>query len=180
MLRAAVEAFGAIDFAVNNAGIIGLQAPLDQYDDKTWDRVISINLTGVYHCLRAELDYFYGQGAGAIVNIASEASLRGSAADAVYTASKHGVAGLTKTTALEAVKKGVRINGVCPGSIETDLVRKFLAQNPEAAEHANNMMPIGRMGRPSEIGEAVAWLCSDAASLVAGHLLAVDGGWSAV
>lgn len=180
MVKQAVEAFGSIDYAVNNAGVLGKPTPVDQYAFEDWQRIMNINLNGVFHCLQEELKVFYEQGHGAIVNMASEAALRGSAADAAYTASKHAVAGLTKTAAIEAIKRGVRINAVCPGGIETPLAKAAMASAPpEVIEQAIANMPIGRFGQPEEIAEAVVWLCSDAASLVAGHLLAVDGGWVA-
>lgn len=178
MIKAAVDAFGQLDFAVNNAGVVGKQIPIEDYALSDWERIININLGGTFYCMQEELRVFYPQGFGVIVNIASEASLKGSAADAVYTASKHGVAGLTKTAALEAAKRGVRVNAVCPGCIETQLVTEFTANSPELYEYGKNMMPVGRYGRPEEIGEAVAWLCSDASSLMMGHLMAVDGAWS--
>jgi NAD(P)-dependent dehydrogenase (short-subunit alcohol dehydrogenase family) len=179
MVQAAIDTFGRLDIAVNNAGILGTEMPIEQYDTASWNRIMSVNLNGVFNCVQAELNVFYAQGAGAIVNMASEAALKGGTADSAYTASKHAVAGFTKTAALEAIKRGVRINAVCPGAIETPLVKAVMAAYPERAAMANNMMPIGRMGQPEEVAEAVAWLCSDAASLVAGHLLAVDGGWFA-
>lgn len=178
MVRACVDEFGALDWAVNNAGVVGTQQPLHRYGLADWQRVIGVNLTGVFHCMGEELRVMYGQGHGAIVNIASEAALTGNAADAVYTASKHGVAGLTKTAALEAIRRGVRVNAVCPGVIETGILASLATSAPEAYEKSKLLMPIGRFGRPDEIAAAVLWLCSDAASLVVGHLLAVDGGWA--
>ena len=179
MLDAVIESFGRLDFAVNNAGILGTEQPVEQYDLASWNRIMSVNLNGVFNCVQAELKLFYAQGCGAIVNMASEAALKGGTADSAYTASKHAVAGFTKTASLEAIKKGVRINAVCPGAIETPLVKAVMAAHPERAAMAKNMMPIGRLGQPEEVAEAVAWLCSDAASLVAGHMLAVDGAWFA-
>lgn len=174
------ETFGRFDYAVNNAGVLGMQIPVDQYQVDGWNRVMNINLNGVFHCIQAELAVFYKQGYGAIVNTASEAALRGGASDAGYTASKHAVAGLTKTSALEAIKQGVRINAVCPGAIETPLAKAAMARAPQSViDQAIATMPIGRFGQPEEVAEAIVWLCSDAASLVAGHLLAVDGGWAA-
>lgn len=179
MVAACVDGLGALDFAVNNAGVVGLQVPLHRYDLADWHRIIAVNLTGVFLCMRAELAPMYERGSGAIVNIASEAALKGSAADAVYTASKHGVAGITKSGALEAARRGVRVNAVCPGVIETAILSAVLESQPEVAERSRRLMPIGRFGQPDEIAAAVLWLCSDAASLVTGHLMAVDGGWAA-
>lgn len=179
MIEAALSNFGRLDIAVNNAGILGSEMPIEEYETKSWERIMSVNLNGVFHCVQAQLKHFYSQGAGSIVNMASEAALKGGTADAAYTASKHAVAGFTKQAALEAIKHGVRINAVCPGAIETPLVKAVMAAHPERAAMANNMMPIGRLGQPEEVAEAVAWLCSDSASLIVGQLLAVDGGWSA-
>ncbi len=179
LVQLTVESFGSLDFAVNNAGVVGTQTPVHRYELADWNRIIAINLTGVFLCVREQLSVMYSAGRGSIVNIASEASLKGSAADAVYTASKHGVAGLTKTSALEAARRGVRVNAVCPGVIETGIMTGVLETAPEVYEKAKRLMPIGRYGQPEEIAAAVVWLCSDAASLVTGQLLAVDGGWSA-
>lgn len=178
MVAACVAELGSLDVAVNNAGVVGTQAQLHRYELTDWHRIIAVNLTGVFLCLREQLTVMYEQGSGAIVNIASEAALKGSAADAVYTASKHGVAGITKTAALEAARRGVRVNAVCPGVIETAILAGVIAEHPEVAEKSRTLMPIGRLGQPEEIAAAVAWLCSDAASLVTGHVMAVDGGWS--
>jgi NAD(P)-dependent dehydrogenase (short-subunit alcohol dehydrogenase family) len=179
MVRTCVDEFGALDFAVNNAGVVGTQVQLHRYDLADWHRIIAVNLTGVFLCMREQLAVMYSQGRGAIVNVASEASLKGSAADAAYTASKHGVAGITKSGALEAARRGVRVNAVCPGVIETGILQAAIAEHPEVAEKSRQLMPIGRFGRPEEIAAAVVWLCTDAASLVTGHLMAVDGGWAA-
>lgn len=179
MVEAAIANFGKLDIAVNNAGILGNEMTVDEYDTDNWNRIMSVNLNGIFYCVQAQLKHFYSKGGGAIVNIASEAALKGGTADAAYTSSKHAVAGFTKSAALEAVKHGVRINAVCPGAIETPLVKAVMEAHPERAAMANNMMPIGRLGQPEEVAEAVAWLCSDSASLVVGQLLAVDGGWSA-
>lgn len=178
MVAACTGAFGGLDFAVNNAGVVGTQQPIHKYSLDDWNRIIAVNLTGTFLCLTEELRAMYARGSGAVVNIASEAAIKGSAADAVYTASKHGVAGLTKTAALEAARRGVRVNAVCPGVIQTGILSDILERSPEVAEKAERLMPIGRLGQPHEIAAAVLWLCSDAASLVVGHLLAVDGGWA--
>lgn len=178
MVEACMSELGGLDFAVNNAGIAGLQIPVHKYELADWHRIIGVNLTGVFLCLTEELRAMYPRGAGAIVNIASEAALKGSAADAVYTASKHGVAGLTKTAALEAARRGVRVNAVCPGVIETGMFAGSVAEASETYDKAKRLMPVGRLGHPDEVAAAVLWLCSDASSLVMGHLLAVDGGWA--
>jgi NAD(P)-dependent dehydrogenase (short-subunit alcohol dehydrogenase family) len=178
MVASCVAEFDALDFAVNNAGVVGTQQPVHRYSLDDWQRIMAINLTGVFLCVSEQLRVMYGQGRGSIVNIASEASLKGGAADAAYTASKHGVAGLTKTAALEAARRGVRVNAVCPGVIQTGILDDVIERSPEVAEKSKNLMAVGRFGQPAEVAAAVLWLCSDAASLVVGHLLAVDGGWA--
>lgn len=179
MVELTLSHFGRIDFAHNNAGIMGSQRPLVDYSLDDFDRILRVNLRGTFLCMQAELRVMLEQGHGAIVNTASEAALKGSAADAVYTASKHAVAGLTKTAALEHARRGVRVNAVCPGVILTGMMEAVAETNPAGYEKAERLMPIGRYGLPEEVAEAVLWLCSDASSLVTGHLLAVDGGWAA-
>ncbi len=178
MVALAVAHFGRLDFAHNNAGVMGTQRRAVDYALNDFDRIMRINLRGTFVCMQAELRVMLEAGKGCIVNTASEASLKGSAADAVYTASKHAVAGLTKTVALEYARRGIRINAVCPGVILTGMMQEVEHTNPAGYEKAKKLMPIGRFGQPEEIAEAVLWLCSDASSLVTGHLLAVDGGWA--
>ncbi len=173
-----IDKYGQLDIAHNNAGVLGAQRRLVDYEDADWDRVIAVNLKGVFLCMRRELAHMLPRSKGVIINTASEAALRGGAADAVYTASKRAVAGLTLTAALENARSGVRIVAVCPGVISTGMTAAF-EQDEALAERTRRIMPIGRMGRPEEIAEAVAWLASDAASLVTGILLPVDGAWSA-
>jgi NAD(P)-dependent dehydrogenase (short-subunit alcohol dehydrogenase family) len=169
----AVERHGALDAAVNNAGIAGAREPVAAYPEQAWDDVIATNLTGVFLCLRAELEVMLGQGAGAVVNVASIYGLVAAPGLAAYAASKAGVIGLTRTAATEVAAAGVRVNAVAPGLIATGLTDASPADFVErlTAEH-----PIGRMGTPAEVAAAVLWLCSDAASFVVGHTLAVDGG----
>ena len=178
MVRLSTSQFGRLDFAHNNAGVMGTQHRATHYSLDDFDRIMRINVRGTFVCMQAELRVMLEQRRGCIVNTASEASLKGSAADAVYTASKHAVAGLTKTTALEYAKRGIRINAVCPGVILTGMMQAGAHTNPAGYEKAEKLMPVGRYGQPEEIAEAVLWLCSDASSLVNGHLLAVDGGWA--
>lgn len=178
MVSLTTSTFGRLDFAHNNAGVMGMQRQAVDYSLDDFDRIMHINVRGTFVCMQAELRVMLEQGRGCIVNTASEASLKGSAADAVYTASKHAVAGLTKTTALEYARRGIRINAVCPGVILTGMMQSVEQTNPAGYEKAKKLMPIGRYGQPEEIAEAVLWLCSDASSLVTGHLLAVDGGWA--
>ena len=138
-----------------------------------------MNLTGVWLCMKAEIAQMLRQGGGVIVNTASVAGLVGFAGLPAYVASKHGVVGLTKTAALEYAKQGIRVNAVCPGVIRTPMLERLLEDHPEMAEPMLGGEPVGRLGTPEEVAEAVAWLCSDAASFVTGHAMAVDGGWIA-
>ncbi|HEX6311298.1 MAG TPA: SDR family oxidoreductase, partial [Acidimicrobiia bacterium] len=176
MVAHAVDTFGRLDFAVNNAGMTGVNAPTAEYTLDDWNRAIALNLTGVFLCLKYEIPAMLATGGGAIVNMASGAGLVGFPGLPAYVASKHGVVGLTKAAALEYVKSGVRINAVCPGSTRTPMLEGFMGGN-EAIEKAMTAgVPLGRLGRPEEIAAAVVWLCSDAASFVVGHAMAVDGG----
>jgi len=171
----AVERYGKLDFACNNAGIEGAQVPIAELPRHRWDQVLAVNLTGVFQCLKYELQQMLKQGHGAIVNMASVAGFIGTPARAGYVATKHGIMGLTKTAALEVANKGIRVNAVAPGLVNaglTDLAPK------EFIEMALTAQPIGRMAEAEEIASAVLWLCSDAASFVLGHTLAVEGGFT--
>lgn len=181
MVSKAVETYGRLDCSCNNAGIGSRpRAPLHEASEETWDRVLGINLKGVWLCMKYELIQMLTQGGGAIVNIASIMGLVGSwSGTAAYNASKHGVVGLTKTAALEYAKSGIRVNAVCPGYIRTPLLESTLTSRPEMEEQIVSRHPVGRMGRPQEIAEAVVWLCSEAASFVTGHTMTVDGGYVA-
>ena len=172
-----IETFGRLDSAFNNAGIeekIGTTADVTVED---WDRVIGVNLKGVFLCMKYEIPLMLQQGGGAIVNNASVAGLVGFPGTPAYTASKHGVVGLTKTAALEYAKSNIRINAICPGAIETPMVERFSGSLPQGRQQLIELEPIGRLGKPEEIAAAVVWLCSDAASFVIGHAMAVDGGF---
>jgi NAD(P)-dependent dehydrogenase (short-subunit alcohol dehydrogenase family) len=146
------------------------------YTEEDWDRVIRVNLTGVWLCMKYEIAQMLKQGGGAIVNTASGAGLVAVPRMPAYVASKHGVVGLTRTAALEYAKAGIRVNAVCPGAIQTPMVERVTSRRPGMVERMAVAMPIGRMGKPEEIAEAVVWLCSDAASFVTGHAMSVDGG----
>jgi NAD(P)-dependent dehydrogenase (short-subunit alcohol dehydrogenase family) len=177
-----VDTYGRLDCAVNNAAIQGRIAPTVECTEENWDRVISVNLKGVWLCLKHELAQMLRQRGGAIVNIASNFGLVGSRGMPAYSASKHGVIGLTKTAALEYARNNIRVNAVCPGPTNTAMVDKILRDQPELApliQGIEEIQPIGRMGQPGEIAEAIVWLCSDAASFVTGGVLAVDGGFVA-
>ncbi len=182
MISKAVDTYGRLDCAHNNAGIGARpRVPLHEYPAENWDRVISINLTGVWLCMKYEISQMLQQGGGAIVNTASIMGLVGSWSPGAiaYNASKHGVVGLTKTAALEYAKSGIRVNAVCPGYIRTPLLENTLANVPDIEEQIVSRHPVGRLGRPEEIAEAVVWLCSDASSFVTGHTMTVDGGYVA-
>jgi len=179
MVKRAVDTYGRLDCAFNNAGIAGVAARTSDYTQAQWDRVIAINLTGVWLCMKYEIQQMLKQGGGAIVNTASVAGLVGFRSGPAYVAAKHGVVGLTKTAALEYAKAGIRVNAVCPGVIRTPMFERGLKIDPRIEETMAAREPIGRLGKPEEIAEAVVWLCSDAASFVMGVPLAVDGGWIA-
>lgn len=177
LVATAVERFGRLDYAFNNAGINQLGA--DEYEDENWARSIGINLTGVMMCMREEAAVMLAQGSGVIVNTASINGLVGNPSQPGYTATKHGVVGLTRHGALRWAKAGIRVNAVCPGVIETPMTAPLVA-NPEMRKVIDAMTPMGRMGKAEEVAEAVAWLCSDAASFITGHPLVIDGGAVAI
>lgn len=171
-----VATYGQLDYAHNNAGTEGRPDMTTDYTEEAWDRVMAINLTGVWLCMKYEILQMLTQGGGAIVNTSSAAGLVGFRRASAYVASKHGVVGLTKTAALEYAKSGVRVNAVCPGAIDTPMMGRITDHRPHTAAKMASAEPIGRMGSPQEIAEAVVWLCSDAASFVMGHAMSVDGG----
>jgi len=180
MVRRAVELWGGLDVAFNNAGIEGVLAPTHEYPEEAWERVIAINLTAVWRCMRHEIPEMLKRGGGAIVNTASILGLVGFANAPAYTASKHGVVGLTKAAAQEYAELGLRINAVCPGFIETPMVMERgvqLGKDKAAYAQVAGLHPMNRLGKPEEIAEAVLWLCSPKASFVTGYALAVDGGY---
>ena len=181
LLLQAVARYGHLDAAVNSAGIAGdFHRRLHEADDAMFARVIDVNLNGVWHCMKAELEQMLKQGAGAIVNIASVAGLIGAPKAAAYTASKHAVIGLSKSAALDYARRGIRVNAVCPAYTDTPMVRGAIAADPAMAQIMARAIPMGRLGQPAEIAEAVVWLCSDAASFVTGHALVLDGGLVAI
>ena len=173
----AVSAYGRLDCAFNNAGItVTRRTPMVDLTEEEWDRLMGINLKGVWLCLKYEIPEMIKTGGGSIVNTSSTAGLVGSIGLASYVASKHGVAGLSKAASLEHARDGVRVNAVCPGPIRTPLTEGVMAVNEGAEERYTSRAPMGRMGTPEEVAEAVVWLCSDAASFVTGHTMTVDGG----
>ena len=181
LVAGVVETYGRLDCAYNNAGIEGfMEGRLHEYPEDIWDRLIDINLKGVWLCLKYEIPRMLEQGGGAIVNTASAAGLVGSRRLSAYVASKHAVVGLTKAAALEYARDGIRVNAVCPGIIDTPMVQRLIAGREADDEGPiSSLQPVGRLGAPEEIAESVAWLCSDAASLVTGTAMAVDGGFTA-
>ncbi|MEE2873425.1 MAG: SDR family oxidoreductase [Candidatus Latescibacterota bacterium] len=180
MVQMTVERYGRLDCAFNNAGIPGkVGTSVIDYEEEDWDRVIAVDLKGVWLGMKYELKQMLKQGRGVVVNTASIAGLVGLVGSSPYVASKHGVVGLTKTAALEFAQQNIRVNAVCPGVFRTPLVEKVIAELPEREELYLSAQPIGRMGRPEELAEAVVWLCSDAASFVTGHAFPVDGGYVA-
>ena len=176
MVQTALDTYGRLDCAHNNAGVEGVLSRTAEQTEQDWEPVIRINLKGVWLCMKYEIPHMVRQGSGAIVNTASGAGLIGVKRMAAYVASKHGVIGLTKTAALEYAKSGVRVNAVCPGVIQTAMVERVSGRRPDVLEKMIAAEPIGRSGQPEEIAESVVWLCSDAASFVTGHAMAVDGG----
>ena len=176
MVNRTVAEFGRLDAAFNNAGVMAKIAHTAESTRDEWDRVIGINLRGVWSCMKYELQQMQRQGSGAIVNNASVGALTGNPGIGSYIASKHGVVGLTRTAALEYVKQGIRVNAVNPGLIDTQVGRDVFKGDEQVYAEAAKHVPIGRAGRPEEIAAAVLWLCSPAASYVVGHALTVDGG----
>jgi NAD(P)-dependent dehydrogenase (short-subunit alcohol dehydrogenase family) len=179
LLSKTIETYGRLDCAHNNAGISGgLRARTAEYPEDRWHQVIAVNLTGVWLCMKYEIPQMLHQGGSTIVNTASAAGLVGTRGTSAYVASKHGVVGLTKTAALEYAQQGIRVNCVCPGYIQTPMTARGLS-DPERQAQIVARHPLGRVGTPEEIAEAVVWLCSDAASFVTGHTMTVDGGYVA-
>jgi len=179
LIAKTVETFGRLDIAFNNAGIEGQWKPIIEQSEEDWDSVIDINLKGTWRCLKYEIQQMLTQGSGgAIVNMSSVAGLMGSAGAAIYVASKHGVIGLTRNAALECAAKGIRVNAVCPAVIETAMADRAFA-DPQVSKRVLAMHPLGRFGKPSEIAEAVLWLCSNKSSYMTGHYIVLDGGMRA-
>jgi NAD(P)-dependent dehydrogenase (short-subunit alcohol dehydrogenase family) len=176
MVDRTVAEFGRLDAAFNNAGVMARIAPTAESTREEFDRVIAINLRGVWSCMKHELRQMERQGSGAIVNNASVGALTGNPGIGSYIASKHGVVGLTRTAALEYVKRGIRVNAVNPGLIDTQIARDVVAGDEQAYADIAKNVPIGRPGKPEEIASVVLWLCSPGASYVVGHALTVDGG----
>jgi NAD(P)-dependent dehydrogenase (short-subunit alcohol dehydrogenase family) len=179
MLAKTVETYGRLDCAFNNAGIEGEGTGTVDCSEENFDRTIAVNLKGVWLCMKYEIARMLKQGGGSVVNTASAAGLVGMPGAPAYVASKHGVAGLTRTAALEYAAKNIRVNCVCPGAIRTPMLERSIGGSAAMEKFFLAGEPIGRMGRPEEIAEGVVWLLSDAASFVTGHAMAIDGGWVA-
>ncbi|MFN8346912.1 MAG: SDR family oxidoreductase [Spirosomataceae bacterium] len=179
-VKTTVETFGRLDCAVNSAGIAGtVSLPTHEYPETDWLEMITINLTGTWYCMKAQLTQMLAQGGGTIVNVASAAGLVGQPTNVPYAASKHGVVGITKTAAIEYATQHIRVNAVCPTAIETPMImegRRQLAHNPEALEQAKNLQRMKRIGQPQEVADVALWLCSDESTFITGHAMAVDGG----
>ena len=179
MVQHAVSVYGRLDCAFNNAGVSGGRGLIHEYSEDDWDRVTGINLKGVWLCMKYEIIQMLTQGSGAIVNAASVMGLVGGSRSPAYGASKHGVVGLTRTAAVAYAQSGIRVNAVCPGYIRTPLIEQGALADPGGEERIIARHPVGRLGTPEEVAETVVWLCSDAASFVTGHAMAVDGGYVA-
>lgn len=180
LVAAAVDSFGRLDCAHNNAGVEGTYGRTADCDEENFDRTCAVNLKGVYLCLKAEIAHMLDAGGGgAIVNTASVAGVEGAKNLPAYVASKHGVMGLTRTAALEYATRGIRVNAVCPGPIRTRMLEAIMEENPRMEPAMIAAVPMRRLGAPEEIAEAVVWLCSDRASYVTGQGLVVDGGFTA-
>jgi len=180
LIQKVVATYGRIDCAFNNAGTDGDLKPTHECTEEDWDRVLGVNLKGVWLCMKYEITQMLTQGGGAIVNNASVAGLVGMPGAPPYTASKHGVVGITRSAAVEYAKANIRINAVCPGAIQTPLLEAAFETKSVSRDQLMAMQPIGRLGKPQEVAEAAAWLCSDKASLMTGHAMGVDGGYSAI
>jgi len=179
MVDKTIAAFGRIDYAFNNAGIEGTNAKTADCTEENWDKTIGVNLKGIWLCMKYEIPEILKQGKGVIINCASVAGLIGFGGLPAYVASKHGIIGLTKTTALEYAKQELRVNAVCPGVIQTPMIDRITGKIKETIEEFKGLEPIGRFGLPEEIANAVIWLCSDEASFVTGIAMPVDGGFVA-
>ena len=175
LIEKIITTFGRLDYTFNNAGIEGTPAPTQDCSEENWDKTISVNLKGIWLCMKYEIPEMLKKGKGVIVNCSSVAGLVGFQGLPAYVASKHGVIGLTKTAALENAKRGIRVNAVCPGVIQTPMIDRLTGKEKESIEQFTGLEPVGRFGKPEEIANAVLWLCSDEASFVTGIAMPVDG-----
>jgi NAD(P)-dependent dehydrogenase (short-subunit alcohol dehydrogenase family) len=180
MVAKTVKSYGRLDFAFNNAGVDGPTVALVDTTFEDWNKIIAVNLTGVFHCLKYEIPVMLEQGKGSIVNTSSVAGVKGHPNLGAYTASKHGVNGLTKAVAIDYGGKGIRCNSLCPGGVLTPMLEEYFEKAPDMMAVVTARTPLGRMARPSEMAEAALWLLSDAASFINGHELIADGGMMAL
>ncbi len=176
LIETTINQYSRLDVAVNNAGIGGVRARTANYPEDVWQQVIDVNLTGVWTCMKYELPQMLKQGGGSIVNLASVAGLVGFPGHAAYAATKHAVIGLTKTAALEYVRKRIRVNAVCPAFTETPMVEEMMETTPAFEEKLVSAIPARRLGKPEEIAAAILYLCSEQAGFITGHALTLDGG----
>ena len=174
-IKQVIDKFGRLDVAFNNAGVENKAAPVHEIDLAEWDRILNINLRGTFVCMKHELAQMIKQGSGVIVNTSSGAGIRGVEGGASYTASKHAIIGLTRAAALDYAKRNIRINAVLPGNIETPMMDRFTGGD---IQKAIDLEPVGRLGKPEEIAEAVLWMASDLGGFVTGAATVIDGGWS--
>ncbi len=179
LMRQIDETYGQLDFAFNNAGIEGEIGPIEQSSLENWHRVIAVNLSSVFYCMKEQIPLMKRNGGGVIINCSSIAGLVGTQGSGVYGASKHGVIGLTRSAAIEHAQAGIRVNAVCPGAIKTVLVERVITEHPEMKEMIDNLHPIGRMGEPEEVAAAVTWLCQTESAFVTGIALPIDGALTA-
>lgn len=179
MLAMAEQRFGTVDFAFNNAGVEGISSPTHECSASNWDQTMAVDLRGTWICMKSEIATMLRHTGGVVVNCSSIAGLVGFEGMPAYVAAKHGVAGLTKTAALEYAQKNIRVNAVCPGVIHTAMVDRVAGNDPAALASFAAMAPMGRMGKPEEIASVVLWLCSDQAGYVTGAVIPVDGGYMA-
>jgi NAD(P)-dependent dehydrogenase (short-subunit alcohol dehydrogenase family) len=170
-----VERFGKLDIAFNNAGVENKATPLHEIELEEWDRILDINLRGTFVCMKHEIAQMVRQGGGVVVNTSSGAGIRGVAGGAAYAASKHAIVGMTKSAALDYAKQNIRVNAVLPGNIETPMMDRFTGGD---IQKAIDLEPVGRLGKPEEIAEAVLWMSSELGGFVTGSAIVVDGGWS--